>query len=201
MQKNVKTKNVFLSGALQRILLDKETKVSSFTTKESLRNGFRYKSIKEINAVQGNEKSTGNVSSATLPPLPGQQTFITADQYFLPFELACQTKCARIVTIALDCIQKLIAYGHIVGDTPDSIEPERRLIDRIIKTICTCFTSINTDVNVQIQIIKALLTAVTSSTCEVHEGTLLQAVRTVYNICLASKSLISQTTAKATLTK
>ncbi|XP_046858136.1 brefeldin A-inhibited guanine nucleotide-exchange protein 1-like [Xenia sp. Carnegie-2017] len=197
MQKNVKTKNVFLSGALQRILLDKETKKSHHS---QLKKACET-ALEEINAVQGNEKSTGNVSSATLPPLPGQQTFITADQYFLPFELACQTKCARIVTIALDCIQKLIAYGHIVGDTPDSIEPERRLIDRIIETICTCFTGINTDVNVQIQIIKALLTAVTSSTCEVHEGTLLQAVRTVYNIYLASKNLVSQTTAKATLTQ
>jgi brefeldin A-inhibited guanine nucleotide-exchange protein len=48
---------------------------------------------------------------------------------------------------------------------------------------------------------QALLTAVTSSTCEVHEGTLLQAVRTVYNIYLASKNLINQTTAKATLTQ
>ena len=41
----------------------------------------------------------------------------------------------------------------------------------------------------------------TSSTCEVHEGTLLQAVRTVYNIYLASRNLINQTTAKATLTQ
>ena len=48
---------------------------------------------------------------------------------------------------------------------------------------------------------QALLTAVTSSTCEVHEGTLLQAVRTVYNIYLASRNLINQTTAKATLTQ
>lgn len=48
---------------------------------------------------------------------------------------------------------------------------------------------------------QALLTAVTSSTCEIHEGTLLQAVRAVYNIYLASKNLINQTTAKATLTQ
>ena len=44
-------------------------------------------------------------SSATLPPPPGRPTFITADQYFLPFELACQSKCTRIVITALDCIQ------------------------------------------------------------------------------------------------
>jgi hypothetical protein len=54
---------------------------------------------------------------------------------------------------------------------------------------------------VQLQIIKALLTVITSSTCEVHEGMVLQTVRTCYNIYLASKNLINQTTAKATLTQ
>ena len=48
---------------------------------------------------------------------------------------------------------------------------------------------------------QALLTAVTSTSCEVHEGNLLQSVRTCYNIYLASKNLINQTTAKATLTQ
>ncbi|ETE70130.1 Brefeldin A-inhibited guanine nucleotide-exchange protein 1, partial [Ophiophagus hannah] len=47
----------------------------------------------------------------------------------------------------------------------------------------------------------ALLTAVTSQHIEIHEGTVLQAVRTCYNIYLASKNLINQTTAKATLTQ
>jgi brefeldin A-inhibited guanine nucleotide-exchange protein len=48
---------------------------------------------------------------------------------------------------------------------------------------------------------QALLTVVTSSTCEIHEGTVLQTVRTCYNIYLASKNLVNQTTAKATLTQ
>lgn len=46
-----------------------------------------------------------------------------------------------------------------------------------------------------------MLTAVTSQHIEIHEGTVLQAVRTCYNIYLASKNLINQTTAKATLTQ
>ena len=41
----------------------------------------------------------------------------------------------------------------------------------------------------------------TASTCEIHEGTVLLAVRTCYNIYLASKNLVNQTTAKATLTQ
>ena len=45
------------------------------------------------------------------------------------------------------------------------------------------------------------MTIVTASTCEIHEGTVLLAVRTCYNIYLASKNLVNQTTAKATLTQ
>ena len=41
----------------------------------------------------------------------------------------------------------------------------------------------------------------TSQHIEIHEGTVLQPVRTCYNIYLASKNLINQTTAKATLTQ
>lgn len=48
---------------------------------------------------------------------------------------------------------------------------------------------------------QALLTIVTSNTCEIHEGTVLHTVRTCYNIYLASKNLVNQTTAKATLTQ
>lgn len=41
----------------------------------------------------------------------------------------------------------------------------------------------------------------TSQHVEVHEGTVLLAIKTCYNIYLASKNLINQTTARATLTQ
>lgn len=44
-------------------------------------------------------------SSSTLPPIKSKSTFIEADKYFLPFELACQSKCPRIVSTSLDCLQ------------------------------------------------------------------------------------------------
>lgn len=44
-------------------------------------------------------------SSSTLPPIKSKTTFIEADKYFLPFELACQSKCPRIVSTSLDCLQ------------------------------------------------------------------------------------------------
>lgn len=51
-------------------------------------------------------------------------------------------------------LQKLIAYGHMTGNTPDSTTPNKRLIDRIVETICGCFQGPQTDEGVQLQIIK-----------------------------------------------
>jgi len=68
-------------------------------------------------------------------------------------------------------------------------------------TIYGCFNGPQTDEGVQLQIIKALLTVVTSQHVEIHEFTLLQAVRTCYDIYLSSKNLVNQTTARATLTQ
>ena len=48
----------------------------------------------------------------------------------------------------------MIAYGHIVGNAPDSRQPGRKLIDRIVETICSCFQGTQTDEGVQLQIIK-----------------------------------------------
>uniref|UniRef100_A0A3B4WWZ6 ARF guanine nucleotide exchange factor 1 n=1 Tax=Seriola lalandi dorsalis TaxID=1841481 RepID=A0A3B4WWZ6_SERLL len=186
-----KTKNMFLTRALEKILADKEVKKAHHS---QLR--------KACEVALGNPPSgDGKSGSSTLPPIKSKTNFIEADKYFLPFELACQSKCPRIVITSLDCLQKLIAYGHLTGSAPDSTAPGKKLIDRIIETICACFQGPQTDEGVQLQIIKALLTAVTSQHIEIHEGTVLQAVRTCYNIYLASKNLINQTTAKATLTQ
>ncbi|XP_060755846.1 brefeldin A-inhibited guanine nucleotide-exchange protein 1 isoform X2 [Neoarius graeffei] len=200
MYEGKKTKNMFLTRALEKILADKEVKKAHHS---QLRKACEV-ALEEIKAESeklsppaGDSKS----SSSTLPPIKSKTTFIEADKYFLPFELACQSKCPRIVSTSLDCLQKLIAYGHLTGSAPDSTAPGKKLIDRIIETICGCFQGPQTDEGVQLQIIKALLTAVTSQHIEIHEGTVLQAVRTCYNIYLASKNLINQTTAKATLTQ
>lgn len=50
--------------------------------------------------------------------------------------------------------QKLIAYGHLAGDIPDSTEPTKKLLDRIVETICSCFVGVQTEEGVQLQIIK-----------------------------------------------
>uniref|UniRef100_A0A8U8BLF3 Uncharacterized protein n=1 Tax=Geospiza parvula TaxID=87175 RepID=A0A8U8BLF3_GEOPR len=187
MYEGKKTKNMFLTRALEKILADKEVKKAHHS---QLRKACEV-ALEEIKAETEKQRYV----------IVHRINFIEADKYFLPFELACQSKCPRIVSTSLDCLQKLIAYGHLTGNAPDSTAPGKKLIDRIIETICGCFQGPQTDEGVQLQIIKALLTAVTSQHIEIHEGTVLQAVRTCYNIYLASKNLINQTTAKATLTQ
>ncbi|KAJ8277682.1 hypothetical protein GJAV_G00078540 [Gymnothorax javanicus] len=200
MYEGKKTKNMFLTRALEKILADKEVKKAHHS---QLRKACEValEEIKEETEKLSPPPGDNKAGSSTLPPVKSKTNFIEADKYFLPFELACQSKCPRIVSTSLDCLQKLIAYGHLTGSTPDSTAPGKKLIDRIIETICGCFQGPQTDEGVQLQIIKALLTAVTSQHIEIHEGTVLQAVRTCYNIYLASKNLINQTTAKATLTQ
>ena len=185
---------MFLTRALEKILSDKEIKKTHHSQLKKACEVALDELKKESSA-----KSEDQSSSAL--PTPKQAGFVEADKYFLPFELACQSKCFRIVNVALDCLQKLIAYGHLTGNAADSTTPGKRLIDRIVETICGCFHGPQTDEGVQLQIIKALLTVVTSNTVEIHEGTVLQTVRTCYNIYLASKNLVNQTTAKATLTQ
>uniref|UniRef100_A0A671MGD5 Brefeldin A-inhibited guanine nucleotide-exchange protein 1-like n=1 Tax=Sinocyclocheilus anshuiensis TaxID=1608454 RepID=A0A671MGD5_9TELE len=189
MQELFSTKNMFLTRALEKILADKEVKKA------------HHSQLRKACEVALEEIKAESEKLSTLPPIKSKTNFIEADKYFLPFELACQSKCPRIVITSLDCLQKLIAYGHLTGSAPDNTTPGKKLIDRIIETICGCFQGPQTDEGVQLQIIKALLTAVTSQHIEIHEGTVLQAVRTCYNIYLASKNLINQTTAKATLTQ
>ncbi|KYN11925.1 Brefeldin A-inhibited guanine nucleotide-exchange protein 1 [Trachymyrmex cornetzi] len=190
---------MFIVRALEKILADRDVKRSHLSqlrkscesALEDLRN-----EIKDVPAVQGEE-----VTSNALPQPKSDSNVITAEKYFLPFELACQSKSPRIVVTALDCLQKLIAYGHLTGNVPDSTEPNKLLIVRIVETICGCFTGPQTDEGVQLQIIKALLTVMTSQHVEVHEGTVLLTIRTVYNVYLASRNLVNQTTARATLTQ
>ncbi|KAJ8613377.1 hypothetical protein CTAYLR_002304 [Chrysophaeum taylorii] len=143
-----------------------------------------------------------------------------AEQYFEPFKLACESQHAGIMEEALDCLQKLIAYGYLrgtarratrrlesggsaLGDDYEQVEKEGAAslssMDAIVGTICACDDF--DDDSVQLQVIKALLTAVTSNTCEIHEGSLLIAVRSCYNIHLVTKNQVNKTTAKATLTQ
>ncbi|KAG7395171.1 Brefeldin A-inhibited guanine nucleotide-exchange protein 1 [Phytophthora boehmeriae] len=177
---------------------------------------------------------------------------------FEPFLLACLTRYGKLVAVALDCMEKFLAFGFLkeAGVIPEGVrrrlvqkaaasstvrsrsgfggltlvgtnssvstsssvpsfglstpssnrevtneeegnENSYRLIDCIVEVACDC--NDHPDEGVQIQVLRVLLTAVTTPTCEVHEHALLRAVRACYHVHLVSKSVTNRTVAKATL--
>ncbi|RKP24626.1 guanine nucleotide exchange factor in Golgi transport N-terminal-domain-containing protein, partial [Syncephalis pseudoplumigaleata] len=84
---------------------------------------------------------------------------------------------------------------------PTATTTRTSIIDDIITVICDAFIGENTDDKVTLQIIKALLAAVSQSERPVHQSALLRAVRTTYNIFLLSGNSANQTIAQGTLTQ
>ncbi|OMJ89408.1 hypothetical protein SteCoe_8405 [Stentor coeruleus] len=135
---------------------------------------------------------------------------LDANKYFPVFKSALDSKITKVLEITLYYIQKLISHGFLTGiceDTCTYTDPPqttsqrhpRKMIDAIVESVCKCVQE--TDDNVQLQVIKTLLTIITSFNCEVHDRTLLEAFRACYHIHITSKNLVNQTTAKATLTQ
>nr|VZI51641.1 unnamed protein product [Spirometra erinaceieuropaei] len=164
---------MFLTRALERILSEKETKRAA---NADLRNACR----EGITCLASRSDPPGssstdlkNSSGDHVPPLMlSEGPLLNDERILLPFELACKSKSPKVVAIALDSLQKLIAYGHVSNDAYDS-SGKTRLIERIVATICSCFQGVNTDDEVQLQVIKALLTVITSPVVEVHERDIL----------------------------
>ncbi|XP_042506154.1 brefeldin A-inhibited guanine nucleotide-exchange protein 2-like [Macadamia integrifolia] len=103
----------------------------------------------------------------------------------------------KVAEPALDCIQKLIAHGFIRGEADPSGGPEAKLLARLMEAVCKCHEL--GDDAVELLVLKALLSAVTSISLRIHGDCLLQIVRTCYDIYLGSKNVVNQTTAKASL--
>ncbi|KAJ3232844.1 guanine nucleotide exchange protein for ADP-robosylation factor [Chytriomyces hyalinus] len=100
------------------------------------------------------------------------------------------------------------ASPHIPSNTINShnTNQSRFLIDDMMHSICTCFSlstnAADAESSVQLQVLKVLLTAVTSATtCQVHSASLLKAVQTCFNVFLLSKNQANALTAKAALTQ
>ena len=121
-----------------------------------------------------------------------------AELILQPLIGACETQYPRVVEPALDCLQKLIAHGHLRGDM-DSLTPDNKLLLEVMEGVCKCYDM--AEEGIELLVLKTLLSAVTSTSLRVHGDSLLKAVRTCYNIYLGSKSPVNQTTAKASLTQ
>ena len=187
-----------------------------------------------------------------------------ADKYFLPFKLACESDNSAMQAVALNQIEKLIAYGYLDGASvadpavypprkseaadgagggsggvsgrdgkvtsaptdptatkgvpstaapaPDQksgakegrergggVESSRRLISVIVDTVYDC--SLNKSRDVQLQAVKCILTALTSTTCSVHGQTLVTASYACWNIYLQASDDTIRNTARAALTQ
>ncbi|PVV04477.1 hypothetical protein BB560_001020 [Smittium megazygosporum] len=71
--------------------------------------------------------------------------------------------------------------------------------DRLVKIVCKSFTGSTTSASLQLQIVKATLTMIISPDLEIHQDSLLRAVRTVVNIYLLSSSTPNEAVAQTTL--
>jgi hypothetical protein len=74
---------------------------------------------------------------------------------------------------------------------------DRFVVDIIVEAVCSCRDDPND--SVQLQVIKALLTGISSPLMAVREQSLLLAVRAVYHVYLTSRNAVNKNTAKATL--
>lgn len=145
-----------------------------------------------------------------------------------PLKLACQTRTPALMVTALDCIGKLVSYSFFRVDSAHGHYPVPKSVsspstaqqdnssldvsgiplgDEVTGIICDCFADASCPDAVQLQIVKAILALVLAPSkqggdcLEVHQSSLLRAVRTVYNIFLLSKSPTNQAVAQGALTQ
>ncbi|XP_074575032.1 brefeldin A-inhibited guanine nucleotide-exchange protein 5 [Curcuma longa] len=122
------------------------------------------------------------------------------DLILKPLRLAFETKNIKLLELALDCIHKLIAYDHLEGDPGLEGGKNASLFTDILNMVCGCVDNSSSDSTI-VQVLQALLTAVSSTRFRVHGEPLLGVIRVCYNIALNSKSLVNQATSKAMLTQ
>ncbi|EPY53175.1 Sec7 domain-containing protein [Schizosaccharomyces cryophilus OY26] len=126
-----------------------------------------------------------------------KQPFLLPETILEPLVMACETNSATLLTITLDCFAKLIDYNYF--DSPAINSPEMSLMERVVNTIASCFFGDSTPEKVQLQIVKALLAAVTSQRTLIRHSSLLMAVRQTYNIFLLCKNPTIQSTAQVAI--
>jgi Sec7-like guanine-nucleotide exchange factor len=123
---------------------------------------------------------------ATLATLNGN-----ADGAFFALQAACQSKVPKLAVTALDCTEKLMARGFL-ANTPESNA-------KVVRVVATCSEIMNDDV--QLQVVKALLMAVSNRALPTHEASLLASIRACYHIHLVSPSPINKATSKLALSQ
>ncbi|KAL4621672.1 hypothetical protein ACB092_06G246200 [Castanea dentata] len=128
---------------------------------------------------------------------PIEYSLADSESILSPLISAANSDVLKIADPAADCIQKLIAHGYLRGEADPSGGDEAKLLSNLIESVCKCH-SLGDD-QMELLVLKTLLSAVTSISLRIHGDCLLQIVRTCYDIYLGSKNVVNQTTAKASL--
>ena len=156
---------------------------------ESLRKIHKQSSKKQKDLRDGIDKALAELVQVQEAVQAGaevkQQIMSRIGLVFEPFCLACDSKNAKMASYGLDCIGKLMEHAFLADDGG--------LVDRAVECVCDCFQI--ADDEIQLQIIQVLLNGVMVPTSNVHEGSLLTTVRTVYNIYLNSRNVTNVGTA------
>eukprot|EP00850_Spirogloea_muscicola_P020805 SM000227S07451 [mRNA] locus=s227:195203:204622:+ [translate_table: standard] len=143
-------------------------------------------------------QGTNVLAAATMAEAGHSLEGTEAELVVLPLRLAIQTKQSKLIETALDCLHKLIAYGHLEGSAGEEGGKNGVLMTALFQLICQSADHTATD-NVVLQVIKVILTTVASSAFTVHGESLVLAIRTCYSIVLSSRSTVNISTAKGTL--
>ncbi|KAI3719383.1 hypothetical protein L6452_20280 [Arctium lappa] len=151
------------------------------------------------------QDNQSDVDTSPQPPVPGvlhdsgtnELTLAESELILSPIINACSSGNIKIAEPALDCIQKLIAHGYLRGEADPTGGPDAKLLAKLIEAVCNCHDF--GEEGVELLVLKTILSAVTSVSLRIHGDSLLQIVRTNYNIYLGSKHVVNQTTSKASL--
>ena len=182
--------------------------VSALETLANSKEAKRDKELKEATSAALDMVKAAAAYSTSPQTAEQEQPVLDPRVVFEPLRLACRTRSNNLIITSLDCISKLVSYAFFAEDDPTQVasaivaagQPPQTLADLVTETVCDCYNE-NLDDKVALQIIKALLASVLSTTVHVHQSSLLKAVRTVYNIFLMSKSPANQAIAQGSLTQ
>ncbi|KAF4346435.1 hypothetical protein F8388_010644 [Cannabis sativa] len=118
-----------------------------------------------------------------------EYSLVDSESILSPLINVASSGVLKIVDPAVDCVQKLIAHGYLRGEADPSGEAGGKLLSKLIESVCKCHDL--GDDQMELAVLKTLLSAVTSISLRIHGDCLLQIG--------VIKNVVNQTTAKASL--
>lgn len=126
---------------------------------------------------------------------------VCAEKLIEAIKLGVESGRVLIVDACLDCVHRLFEYGHIgaphSATKPAGVVLDKRgggAIDDLVSLVCSCL-EVKED-EVYLRMVQTIFAATTQTKAGLHHGSLLAAVRTVYNIYLNAREPGVRTSAR-----